>query len=672
MSRLPRIVLATLALSCGPPAPAARPVAKPTTPAPEAPRDEPPRPIVHASRAAVEAPHSGTIQMIAATPDTSAVLSIDDVGGARLWPTLDGTQEPRVVDLPRAKQLVLGRTAADFSAFVLDESGGLYIAHLDRDGRTVAHTTHGTDPAYAGIVMSSLGALAWRVDHHVLRIDGDGAVKDDLATEPQQRIVDIAVAGTRAVALLDNAGTRQARWLALQPKLAWGDWVAPPTLGEAGMSIALAPDHKHIALSVVADKVQRVLVVDDKGKEVITQDIAGTAPQIAFADDKLLAIGGSTAPSWLDISGADLKPASGPLPSSSGRRDVLVAGGGRAIWPANGELMLLTPSETKFLGYDTLSPRIAQPAADGTLVVNMNTTFHQLDANLRATTKPWLARAGAQTSDMQWLGGTDWLVESGTGSAVTELVLVDAAKGSATVVRDKLPDAHVLGFAPSTDIATLSFGSAAEVAHLDRKARTLDRVATASTATPYEQTVFVPLAPALARGMKLLHVTLRDKPTIKWLADPKALEKPAATLVLDGSYAASDAAGHVYAWHNTGKKMVLTVYTDGKQTATLPTVGPATLWPNPAGTQIAELAQNTVSLYRADGTIVWTLDLPGVQEALWLTDGMLALTHATGVARVDPATGTLTAARCGWDFGLSTKPHPFPVRFEPICMQLLR
>src|SRR5690242_11295621 len=80
MSRRPSIVLATLALSCGHPSSATHPVPEPAAPAPEAPHVEGPRPIAHASRAAIEAPHSGTIQMLAATPDAAAVVSIDDMG----------------------------------------------------------------------------------------------------------------------------------------------------------------------------------------------------------------------------------------------------------------------------------------------------------------------------------------------------------------------------------------------------------------------------------------------------------------------------------------------------------------------------------------------------------------------------------------------------------------
>jgi hypothetical protein len=416
-----------------------------------------------------------------------------------------------------------------------------------------------------------------------------------------------------------------------------------------------------------------VLVLDDKGKQVATQDFNGGAAELRFADNNLIALAGVQGLSWLTITTGTVAPPTTPVFSPNMRqRDLLAAGHGRAIWPSNGELMLLTPFETKFLGYGTTAPRLAQAGPDGGVMLDMNSAFHLLDKELQVTGKPWMARAGAATSELQWLGGNDWLVESGTSDGKSEVALVDASKSSSAVVRTGLVEAHVLGFEPSTDLATLSFGSSAEVARLDRTKRTLDKIASVASATAFEQTVFVPLAPKLARGNQLLQISLRDKSTVKWLADARALDKAAATVTIDGAYAAADSAGHVYAWNTAGGKPQLTVFTDGKATGTLPITGPGTLWPSPQGTHVLELAAAGVTLYSVDGKLLWTREISGAQDALWLSDGAIAITHASGVARLDAKTGALTAARCGWDFGLATKPHPTAPRIEPVCMQLIR
>src|SRR5262245_10461262 len=53
----------------------------------------------------IETPHGGTITQLAVTPDGKAAITLDDLGGFRLWPALDGSVEPRVTELPRPAQL---------------------------------------------------------------------------------------------------------------------------------------------------------------------------------------------------------------------------------------------------------------------------------------------------------------------------------------------------------------------------------------------------------------------------------------------------------------------------------------------------------------------------------------------------------------------------------------
>jgi len=43
---------------------------------------------------------------------------------------------------------------------------------------------------------------------------------------------------------------------------------------------------------------------------------------------------------------------------------------------------------------------------------------------------------------------------------------------------------------------------------------------------------------------------------------------------------------------------------------------------------------------------------------------------AAGIARLDPATGAITAARCGWQFSLAPQPHPPTPKLEPVCTGL--
>jgi WD40 repeat protein len=628
----------------------------------------------HTSRVAIAAPHTGTIHALTSTLDGGAILSVDELGGVRLWPTLDGRQEPRVVELPQSKRLSLTRHGAGFSAVALDESGGLYVATLDGEGRTLSHTTYGIDPGFLGITAAGQGTIAWRIDHHVLLIDGGGALVDQLAAEPQTRILEIATAGNRVIALLDREGTRQARWLQTDKRLAWGAWLPLAAATELGSTIVLAPDHKHFATIETEERTQRVAIFEvATGKEVSKRQLPGISGEAQFADAKTLAFTTSNGVSWLPVEGETSTPSVAPTFMPQVRRQQLAAGGGRVIRGHSGELAILTPTEVKYLGYDTVAPRSAAAGGEGQLLLNAGQAFRVLDSKLDAIASPKpIIKPGTIVSDLVWLGGNDWLIESGASNGNAEIQLVDVATGIASVVRNQLKNIHVLAYEPSTDLATLSFGSASEVARLARKGRTLDTVVSAASKSGYELTMFVPLAPKLARGLQLVQISLRDKTTIKWIPDARSIDKASASLVVDGAYAAADSAGHVYLWQTGTGASELAVYTDGKQTSTVPANGPSVLWPDREGARVLVVSTNTIALYRVDGKQIWTRDISGVQDGVWLTDGGLALTHASGIARVDPATGTTTAARCGWDFGLSSKPHPAGPRSEPICMQLLQ
>jgi hypothetical protein len=111
------------------------------------------------------------------------------------------------------------------------------------------------------------------------------------------------------------------------------------------------------------------------------------------------------------------------------------------------------------------------------------------------------------------------------------------------------------------------------------------------------------------------------------------------------------------------------IYRDGKRVGKLPTDGPTAVWPEPSGARILEVNQRSVSLYARDGAKKWTAAIVGATEALWLDDGAIAVVTRSGLARLDADTGAVTAARCGWRFGLSSRPHPLAAREQPVCVE---
>lgn len=644
-----------LAAACAAPAP---PVAPVVQPAPVAMPVLPAPPLVRSDAATggIEAPHAGAIALVAATPDGTAALTADIGGGVRLWPALDGSQEPRVVTLPEPHALAIGPRDGGYTAAVLDAAGGLYIASIDAQGRGRSHVSVPADPAVLGIAMSTRGLVAWRADQTIVLYDGDGAVRGQLATNPGERIVTVAVGGEHIAALLERDGKRGVRALSLDVHPAWSGFVA---LGGAiGDVLAVSPSGQQLA---VRDE-SNVLVVNATGRAIDRVRVENVQA-LGFSDEAHVAAIRSGGLTWITIGKHWTMPQDGVFAQ-------LAAGGGHAISAHDSDLVVATTSATPmYLGYDVQSPAIAQPAADGQLVIGLGTRFLLLDHALRVAGQPAFAvPAGAEVADLRWLGGDAWALEaSSPDDGKTSLELF--AGGKSKVVRSGLPVVHVMMYEPTTKLLTLSLGTSPTVYRFDPAK--LELVPLASVpGDAYVQTELVPLAPARAGGARLLHVTLRDRTTLEWVTDPAHLDHAASTLTFPGSIAAADPAGHAYGWQDSAAGLVLAVYRDGKRTGTLPADGPVSLWPDPQGARIVEVGTQTVSLVGADGKVAWAKPFIGASQALWLADGALALISGAGIARLDPATGSVTAARCGWGFGPSGQPHPPASRVEPMCAQL--
>jgi hypothetical protein len=635
--------------------------------------------VTHGSRRTkIEAPHGGAITALAVTPDGKSAVSCDELGGLRLWPTLDGTVEPRAIDLPHPDHIAIGRDPRGFVIAMIDEVGGLIIEVVDGDGLTVARASLPLEPAYAGVVMSDAGALAWRADQRVVSLHADGTIAKQLAAEPGQRIAAIATAGGKAVAIIEtqtsSTPTRRARWLTLGSELAWGSWIKGTDVGSA---IALSPTGKkvaHLTLDATHGGGGKYVVVDTASGDEVSEAVTSITA-IGLPDDDHLALGAAGSVVWQDLSKAKPKGPSVPPPTPVAPdtdRGILAVGGGRALTAMSGELVIATSTKTEFLGYELESPAVAAATSNGRMLIGLGETFAILDKQLQAQPAPDLSvPIGSAIADLHWLSGDDWLVESSrVNDGVTSIFLVDAATKKTREVRTGMAMVQLLMYEPTTHLATLSLGDTPQVLRHEPGKLRIDRVSQLPKSGGFERAEIVPVSPALANGAEAVVVQMRDRVTLRWVRDTRALDKGAA-VTIDGSLAGVDAAGHVFLWQNDPQNMLeLAIFGDGKRIGTLPTDGPTAVWPDPKGTQVVEVGQRSVSLVGLDGKRKWAQALQGVTEALWLDDGSIAIVSAAGVARLDAATGNVLAARCGWRFGLTTKQHPVSPRFEPVCTQL--
>src|SRR6187455_2402309 len=115
-----RVAVLALAAACGTHAPPVElPAPRPVTRAPDAAVAQtlPAAPLVRTDGAGggAEAPTGGTIAALAVTPDGTAEVTADELGGVRLWPALDGSREPRVVVVPEPHALAIGTRQGGFT-----------------------------------------------------------------------------------------------------------------------------------------------------------------------------------------------------------------------------------------------------------------------------------------------------------------------------------------------------------------------------------------------------------------------------------------------------------------------------------------------------------------------------------------------------------------------------
>jgi hypothetical protein len=636
------------------------------------------RPIVHtpSKRTKIEAPHGGAITSLAVTPDGGSVISADELDGVRLWPALDGTVEPRAIDLQRPDKLAIGRDPRGFVIAMIDEVGGLTIQVVDSDGLTLSRAVLPLEPGFAGVVMTDTGPVAWRSDQRVVSVKPDGTIGQTLAADPGQRIVGLAAAGGKLLAIIETEAStppkRRARWLT---GLAWGAWL---NVKDIASTVTLSPSGKKLAFlsGDTARTGGRYIVADTaSGSEIANEPATGNMA-LALPDDDHLAMAVGGAVNWVDISKA--KPSQPPAPTpvagslDSSDRGIVAAGGGRVITGLSGELVLATPSKTEYLGYELESPAVAAAAPNGRLLIGLGETFAVLDKTLAAQPAPDLSvPQGSAIADLHWLAGDDWLVESSrVNDGVTSILLVDASTKKTREIRNGMSMVQMLLYEPATKLATLSLGDAPQVLRHEPGKLKMERISTLPKPSGFERAELVPVVPALANGTEIVVVQMRDRLTLRWAHDARALDK-GPQVTIDGSLAGVDGAAHVYVWQNDPAGMLeLAIFSDGKRIGTLPTDGPTAVWPDPKGTQVVEVGQRSIALVGIDGKRKWAQALQGVTEALWLDDNTIAIVSAAGVARLDAANGAVLAARCGWRFGKTTKQHPVSPRFEPVCTQL--
>jgi hypothetical protein len=618
-----------------------------------------------APRPAVTAPHGGVIVQLAIAPNGAAALSCDERGGIRLWPTLDGSREPVIVDLPHPKALALGAGGDAFTVYMLDDVRALLIVQLAPDGVMRTRALVPGDAPFVSIAMTERGLLALRSDQTIALYGLDGAQLGRIGGVSGEQVVAIAAAGLHAAAIVNESGAPGLRSIELGSELAWG-----PRVGVAGLGdeLAISPSGRRLATIDRSGQPHPVfMVIDRDGKPRMKLEQYAPA-QFAFLDDDHVVV-----PLPIGVQVLDVRDPPSSRPSATNGRALAVANK-RAIASFEGELMLGSGGGFEYLGYGVQVPEVVRADAAGELVALTADAVHPLDAKLELADRK-LAMP-KHVVDMVAVGGDDWVVVRVNAARDTELDIVDAVTGTSHTAFGKLAPSPHVRYEPGSRLVTLANISTgtSEVLRYDPAKRALATVASLAE-TGGAPPDLLPLSPASSGGLQLVRLHAAGNPVADWVRDAAAPDRPEATMQLDGHFAAFDPAGHVYATKMVSRTrgiQSITVYDRGAAIAEAPAAPPGRIFPDPSGKRFLVTGRFEVAMYGLDGKVAWERPIELAHEAVWSRDGRLVLVAATGLARIDPDTGAVLAARCGWHFGLSKTAHPFVPRGEPVCAQVAR
>jgi hypothetical protein len=653
--------------------------------------------------------HGVPIAAVFATEDGTAVVSIDKSNHARLWPGLDGTHEPLVLPLAMPRHVVIVREGDGFAIAAVDVSGGLEVLAVNAAGELVAHERRPPEPGVAAVVAHDGGFLVLHRDQRLELIDTRGVRRSSVAAVPGEHVLKLLARNGRTLALVRTKEGVRGRWVAGDPAasdsaatstrstaalatsvratgvqgpdtLAWGELT--PKLRLDLDHVFLSPDHTQLATHFDTTFLSYLVDLDSgRSRELPlrrSQFDTGEAFAIGFASASQLVF----AVDDFELSQLQWRMLEGGRSALIGGNDFaleFVAMDRAVVTNANvisfsgHELAIATPSaasgpsRVRYLGYRANRAKGIASSPAG-VVAKLGSTSVLLDEALRVsrqmpalTSVPlggdlllasYTANDGGKPAAAVTTGiDPAWLEDSSPRPKGERqrprLALHDLASKQEL---QRWPAARAFHFEPATGLLAIDRGTKVELATLDPAARTVG----ASRVIDGPVTHVALLDPAVADGR--IALLLRQRGVSLEVRGVLGAEvEPARTLA--GTLEAVDRVGRLYLRVDPA---TLAIERDGHDPVRLAIAKGLTIVPSPTGDAIAVVGRDRLGLVEDSGATRWEAALPGISDAAWALDGHVVVVVARDIAKVDVATGRVTAAQCGWGFALRTRrPEPF-------------
>jgi len=630
-----------------------------------APRPAPPR----AAPPPLTAAHGSEIVAIAVTTD-GAVASADRLGGIRLWPALDGTREPVVIQGTGPRAIALARDGDGFALTTLDDAGGVHIMRTSAAGAVRERLTVVGEQRALEIHSTPEGFLILRADQTIQLVDNAGQIRTRLAPDPGAHIDSILARGHRVLALVQEGKRLRGQWIELADGMHWG--AATPAFTTRVAHAVLSPDGALLAVTRPRSLHPRLIDLatgaalktplcvpkewpgdgGETARELLRTD--NTPAPLGFLSANVVACSVTGTLQWWSVDGTPMQTLAGgfalgtsPVAISD---DALIAGLGPNLGMAS-----LTAN--RFLGYGLHDVAQLRGGPGGVLVIGGSQQALLLDAGLRER-----ARFEQGSNQLDWNNAV--LVDDRHALIATQrrghprdntyqLAVFD---GIARAQRQVLPyelRSPSVRYEPSTGLVAAHAAAGPMLLRLDPSTHQLGKPTKIASWIPPSRLEVVD--PSLSGGAAVIEL---DNAGDGVLVAEFGLDdiRPGATVVARTSYRvpgelrAVDRAGRLYM---RGASEETTVYQRGAIAARLPALSGMDLYPSRDGSLIAAFQSPRLVLLTASGQVRWEAALWNSVDVEWTAAGQLLVRYASGLARVDLASGSLAERRCGWGFGIS-------------------
>jgi hypothetical protein len=320
--------------------------------------------------------HTGTIDGLSVCPDGTCAITRDNVGGLRLWPTLDGSAEPQPIPVRGASAFSAAAGGGDrWTVFVVEASGGARIFSVAPDG--TADETAALPPfspiLEGHVLVGGKRALALFKDGTIRLLDTKGtelAKFDERKFQPNK--LRIGADATQFTAVMGGQSGAAATSIEVQRMKIAGTSSAPKIERHGpprviassmlldGASSAMSTDARRFAVAGrgVGDKWEidvYDLAKDSKPTTHLVKVPAHVVPHVGFVSPtKLIVSSNEGTVSWLiDLRSGDAWPRSAIPQDFSHQGKVQASAGGRQVVAYGSWLFVqdVAKRRHRFLGY---------------------------------------------------------------------------------------------------------------------------------------------------------------------------------------------------------------------------------------------------------------------------------------------------------------------------------